>query len=160
MNASIADNSKPARAMGFKRPQHEDVTREDLQQQKRISWAIFDWEESIEDFDSCDENDESETYLFQDVAQDRASSSQAGKAEPVDNCISKSLGDTPRRGSLLELILREDAPIISGCRAPLMRQLGSMHEKIISDDDANSLSRLQELQVNNVSRNRRATVSL
>jgi len=42
---------------------------------------------------------------------------------------------SPRPGSLLELILQDDAPVISGCDAPNMRLRGSMREKIITKED-------------------------
>ena len=49
----------------------------------------------------------------------------------------------PRRGSLLELILKEDTPTISGCDAPKMRRRGSMQERVIEDI---SMFQLLELQ--------------
>ena len=52
----------------------------------------------------------------------------------------------PRRGSLLELILQEDAPIISGCSIPRMRQHGSVQEKIIVKDDDDLPYQLSELR--------------
>ena len=44
--------------------------------------------------------------------------------------------EIPRRGSLFELILKDDAPTIPGCISPKMRRLGSMWEKILVSDES------------------------
>eukprot|EP00584_Thalassiosira_punctigera_P003475 CAMPEP_0172531186 /NCGR_PEP_ID=MMETSP1067-20121228/4691_1 /TAXON_ID=265564 ORGANISM="Thalassiosira punctigera, Strain Tpunct2005C2" /NCGR_SAMPLE_ID=MMETSP1067 /ASSEMBLY_ACC=CAM_ASM_000444 /LENGTH=159 /DNA_ID=CAMNT_0013315537 /DNA_START=32 /DNA_END=511 /DNA_ORIENTATION=- len=110
---------------------------------RRQSWAACDWEDiqrSVESFDQDDSregNDRGDgdgvAHLVCSIAPEGGSESN----EPV----------SPRPGSLLELILREDAPTISGCDIPNMRRLGSMHEKIIEKYDEPNLELQLDISV-------------
>lgn len=101
-----------------------------------LGWAASDWE--IEDFDS----DEDEA-LSSDLP-------PASSQEAADDC-GKDRSDSPRPGSLLELILEEDAPTISGWATPRMRRLGSMQEiyrvRFQDDDHESSFLRLPEVKL-------------
>merc|ERR1719223_1215880 len=101
---------------------------------KRTSWATSDWEDlsrSIGDTDDQDENDSCPTDRHPWLFQDCSISSRNSEADHYKS--NSSWPETPsnvaRPGSLLELILQEDSPVISGCDVPEMRRRGSMQER-------------------------------
>ena len=106
-------------------------------EEKRTSWAISDWEELERSMEELGVWDEDTNYDSDDVVQPTLikcdTSSSDGKIST--ECDLQGL-QSPRRGSLFELILKDDAPTISGCVYPKMRRLGLMQEKIIADDES------------------------
>ena len=47
--------------------------------------------------------------------------------------VAKHTHPLTRRGSLHEVILNEDRPVISGCARPKLRRRGTMEEKVMQD---------------------------
>ena len=103
-------------------------------EEKRTSWAISDWEElerSMEEL-GVYANDDSDNVVQPSLIKCNTSSSD-GKISTECNLLDLQ---SPRRGSLFELILKDDAPTISGCVNPKMRRLGLMQENIIAGDES------------------------
>jgi hypothetical protein len=75
-------------------------------------------------FDDCqsDENDKG----GDSAATDSAAASQNAS-------IAKHTRPLTRRGSIHEVILNEDSPVISGCARPKLRRRGTMEEKVMQD---------------------------
>ncbi len=107
-----------------------------LKEEKRTSWAITDWEDlerSMEELGVWDENTYDDIDDVQTTFNKRDTASSDGK--PSNKCNVQGV-DNPRHGSLYELILKDDAPTISGCVSQKIRHLGLLHEKIISSDES------------------------
>jgi hypothetical protein len=105
---------------------------------KRKSWVDCDWEVmeqecySSED-DSEDEDMDKRIPLFDDCQSDEndkgGDSAATDQAAPPHNPLRPRI----RRGSLHEVILNEDSPVISGCARPKLRRRGTMEEKVMQD---------------------------
>ena len=115
------------------------------QAQKRMSWAVCNWDEpdsySDYDEDECDQHEpcsasqELDEHNEEDIQVLRRIDGEHPQETSRSKAVhSKSASVTfpmaPRPGSLLELILADDAPTISGCERPAMRRRGTMEEKI------------------------------
>jgi len=109
------------------------------QQQRRRSWAACDWEdfggsrEKFSEVDLYEESEVSDSDTIPHRVQDGDGTLGGNFGGKLDCSCHVTI--SPRPGSLLELILQDDAPVISGCDAPNMRLRGSMREKIITKDD-------------------------
>ena len=111
------------------------------QAKKRTSWVVCNWDpEQYQDFDVDSDYDEDECYQSS-TSQDTIDESQLEKriggehsddteSSKASSSASAAFPMAPRPGSLLQLILQEDSPTISGCERPPMRRRGSMEEKI------------------------------
>jgi hypothetical protein len=106
-------------------------------EEKRTSWAISDWEELERSMEELGVWDEDTNYDSDDVVQPNLIKCDTSSSDDkiLTECDLQGL-QSPRRGSLFELILKDDAPTISGCVYPKMRRLGLMQEKIIADDES------------------------
>jgi hypothetical protein len=109
---------------------------------KRKSWADCDWEvmeqECFSEYYSSEEESEQEDMdkripLFDDCLSDENdkggdSAATDSAAAPENATIAKHTRPLTRRGSLHEVILNEDSPVISGCARPKLRRRGTMEE--------------------------------
>ena len=84
-----------------------------------------DMDKRIPLFDDCqsDENDKGEDSAATDPAAASQNATIAKHTRPT----------LTRRGSLHEVILNEDSPVISGCARPKLRRRGTMEEKVMQD---------------------------
>jgi hypothetical protein len=104
-------------------------------QERRESWAVCDWDvmekECYSDSSSEEETDEEDSDklipLFDDEDEKEAAAHEQAPKPPLT-----------RRGSMHEIILTEDSPVISGCARPKMRRRGTMEEKIMQDGQEQS----------------------
>jgi hypothetical protein len=110
---------------------------------KRKSWVDCDWEVMEQECYSSEEEPDQEDMdkripLFDDCQSDEndkggdsAATDQAAASQNAT--IAKHTRPLTRRGSLHEVILNDDSPVISGCARPKLRRRGTMEEKIMQD---------------------------
>lgn len=99
-------------------------------QERRESWVCCDWEviekecysDSSSDEETGEEDADKLVPLFDDEDEKDTATLDHATKQPLT-----------RRGSLHEVILNEDSPVISGCARPKMRRRGTMEERITQD---------------------------
>ena len=135
---------------------------------KRKSWADCDWEvmeqEWFSEYYSSSEDDSEEEDmdklipLFDDDCQnddkDRGESATTNDqgAAPQNATTTENTHPLTRRGSLHEVILNEDSPVISGCARPKLRRRGTMQEMQDRQQQPPHFSRPLVLEVKGKSR--------
>ena len=135
----VENNDEPSSSTPY--APHPGRFRPTLSSSSSAQWEDF----SDYSLSCCDDYDDDENGTLEEEDEDFFSQSLDSIFEENNNkdTTTDTEQQQPRRGSLLELILKEDTPTISGCDAPKMRRRGSMQERVIEDI---SMFQLLELQ--------------